>query len=119
MIDLRFPRTTINSDALDAELKGALGRKCFGFSIGDSGVTVHLADDSSLIEQEQVNVIVLGHDPAILTARQQADCDRWATILFKMSKPEAIEWVEAIPIEDGLKELVSAFVDLRLLLMGV
>ena len=71
MIDLPIERTEINSDALDAELRSALAEKVIGISANGQIVVVHLDDSATEADLIQAESLVLAHDPAQLTPRQQ------------------------------------------------
>ncbi|MEQ8673205.1 MAG: hypothetical protein RLP44_28040 [Aggregatilineales bacterium] len=71
MIDLIIARQTINSDALDAELRSALAEKVLGISSNGANVTVHLDDTATEADLLQAESLVIAHDPAQLTPRQQ------------------------------------------------
>ena len=69
--------TNINSEALDAAIRAAVGGKISGISTGSYGVCIHLTDETTTAADiEQARSIVTAHDPAILTADQQARQDR-------------------------------------------
>lgn len=73
MIDIVIDRSVINPEALDAELRAALGDKASGISARRGQVVVHLTDEASNADQDQARSIVLNHDPAVLTPHQAAE----------------------------------------------
>jgi hypothetical protein len=72
MIDVTLPRASVNIDALDEQLRAALGGATSGFSIGRGEVTVHLSDTATPSQIEWARAIIASHDPAALTTSQQA-----------------------------------------------
>jgi hypothetical protein len=72
MINLQIEKATINPEALDGDLKAALGEACFGVSAADGIVTVHLAADATPQQQAQAESIVEAHDAGVLTPEQTA-----------------------------------------------
>ena len=73
MKDITIERTTVNIDALDAELCTALGAVTTGFSLGGGRVIVHLLDSATSQQESLARQIVLTHDPNRLTPEQQAN----------------------------------------------
>jgi hypothetical protein len=71
MKDITIERAIVNIDALDADLRAALGDSTSGFSVGGGRVIVHLLDAATRQQEEQARQIVLIHDPARLTQQQQ------------------------------------------------
>jgi hypothetical protein len=76
MQNITIEKALVNTEALDAALRTALGAAVSGISYTRSVVTVHLADDATPEQVNQASTIVLTHDPAQLTAEQQAELDR-------------------------------------------
>jgi hypothetical protein len=72
MQNIQISKSGVNTDALDAALRTALGEQVFGISIGPHGVIVHLADDVTPAQIAQAEQIVIDHDPSILTPEQIA-----------------------------------------------
>jgi len=72
MIEVTIPRASVNVEALDEQLRTALGAATSGFSVGRGEVTVHLSETATPTQIEQARAIVVSHDPAALTASQQA-----------------------------------------------
>jgi hypothetical protein len=72
MQEITIQRSTINPEALDAELRTALGTTTSGFSTRRGAVIVHLMDDATPEQISQAQSIVEAHDPAQLTSDQQA-----------------------------------------------
>jgi hypothetical protein len=70
MQNIQISKSGVNTDALDAALRTALGEQVFGISIGPHGVIVHLADDVTTAQIAQAEQIVIDHDPAIETSAQ-------------------------------------------------
>lgn len=72
---------TVNLPKLDADLRAALGAKIAGLSHDGDAVIVHfLADAPDLADEAAAARIVDAHDPAALTAAQQAAADRAAAV---------------------------------------
>ena len=72
MKEITIERSAVNIEALDADLRAALGSATSGFSIGGGKVVVYLLDTANKQEEEQARLLVLTHDPARLTPQQQA-----------------------------------------------
>lgn len=72
MQNLTFKRP-VNREALDAELRTAIGEGLIGISTGPSGVVIHVADS---VSPQTVQTVVNAHDPSRLTPKQQAEIDR-------------------------------------------
>ena len=72
MTNITIERQGINDEALDAELRAALGNLVTGISSGPYGVIVHLDDQVTSAETNQARRMVENHDPEVLTPRQQA-----------------------------------------------
>ncbi|CAG0991298.1 hypothetical protein ANRL4_02490 [Anaerolineae bacterium] len=76
MINVFIEGKAVNPEALDAELRTALGSSLLGLSIGNGAVTVHLDDSTLPPQQNQARTIVLAHDASILTSSQLAETAR-------------------------------------------
>lgn len=76
MADIVIDRTNINFEALDAEIRTALGNITSGISVGGGKVVVHLAANATQQQMNQVRAIVQAHNPAQLTPGQQAEIQR-------------------------------------------
>lgn len=76
MNDVMVIKNPINAEALDAALRAALGNATTGVSTGNGQAVVHLTDSTTPAQEEQARQIVLAHDPALLTPRQQAEATR-------------------------------------------
>ena len=72
MIEVTITRASVNVEALDEQLRAAFGALTSGFSIGQGQVVVYLGDKATPAQIDQARVIVTAHDPAALTAAQQA-----------------------------------------------
>jgi hypothetical protein len=80
MQTITIARNSVNVEALDANLRAALGAKAAGISTGPYGVAVHLSDEANQSDIDQVQTIVAAHDPVVLSAEQQARIDRQAAL---------------------------------------
>jgi hypothetical protein len=80
MQTIAIAQNSVNSEALDSALRAALGAQAIGISTGPYGVAVHLSDQASQADIDQVQAIVAAHDPAVLTAEQQARIDQQAAL---------------------------------------
>ncbi len=80
MKDIIIERSTVNIEALDADLRAALGAATSGFTLGGGKVVVHLVDTATPQQEDQARQIVLNHDPTRLTPEQQADILRQAKL---------------------------------------
>ncbi len=80
MQEIKVVRNTVNFEALDAELRGALGEKCIGVSVGPQGTIVHLSDEASLQDLALAEQMLTNHDQQVLTADQQAKLDQAAAL---------------------------------------
>lgn len=76
MHNITIEPRNVNPEALDGELRAALGEVYAGLSTGPYGICIHLADEASPAQEQQAKQIVASHDPARLTAGQQAELDR-------------------------------------------
>jgi hypothetical protein len=72
-MDICIPKSAINSDALDTELRTALGEIIIGCDYTSGIVTVHLADTATAEAVSTALVIVRAHDASVLTPKQQAE----------------------------------------------
>jgi hypothetical protein len=72
MLDITIQKNAVNIEALDADLRTALGEVVSGLSLSHEGVTVHLIDKATPMHIDQARSIVLAHDPTVLTPAQQA-----------------------------------------------
>ena len=68
-------RQNINTQALDGELRAALGALVYGISASRGQVVVHLDSAASAQDEAQAEQIVIDHDASQLTAEQQAQAD--------------------------------------------
>ncbi|MBL8162622.1 MAG: hypothetical protein JNJ61_11600 [Anaerolineae bacterium] len=80
MKDIVVERGSVNIEALDTDLRSALGSQFVGVSAGPFGLRVHLADGATAAQETQAQQIVVAHDPARLTPKQQAEIDRKAKL---------------------------------------
>jgi hypothetical protein len=76
MQHITIQRETVNIEALDAQLRDALGEVVHGISTGPKGVTAHLNDTATANDLAQAESIVTAHDPSVLTADQQNEIAR-------------------------------------------
>ncbi len=76
MKDITIERSIVNIDALDADLRAALGDITTGFSAGGGRVVVHLLDSATPQQETLARQIVLAHDPTRLTQQQQQEAER-------------------------------------------
>lgn len=79
MQQIEVERRQINSQALTAELRAVLGEQMLGLSTRPDAIVVYLADGP--IDETEIRRIVTNHDPAQLTARQQAQQQRRADLV--------------------------------------
>ncbi len=108
MIDWTFDVERLNLSLLHDELKAALGPKFVGVSWNGRAVRVHVLDSTSAGERALVKSIVEQHDPARLTARQQAERDRRAMLAGLRSKP----WTQWTPADkDALLRVLAENLD--------
>ena len=68
-------RQDINVEALDGELRAALGALVYGISLSRGEVVVHLDSAATAADEAQAEQIVVDHDETQLTAEQQAQAD--------------------------------------------
>ena len=73
MIEVSIQRGSVNVEALDAELRAALGGITSGLSLTPGQVIVHLVDKATPADIETARAVVLAHDPSVLTPEQQAE----------------------------------------------
>lgn len=66
----------VNSEALDASLRQALGATARGISLRRGQVIVHLAADASPQQVASARSLVRQHDPQQLSEKQQQDKQR-------------------------------------------
>ncbi len=71
MNDVVMQKASINPEALDSDLRAALGGAVNGVSYSTGQVTIHLDDAATPSQLQQAQQVVLNHDPALLTAAQQ------------------------------------------------
>lgn len=76
MKNIVHERKAVNPEALDAELRAALGAALIGISAGPNGVLVHLQDDVTAQQVTTAQQLVAAHDPSRLSPRQQAEQER-------------------------------------------
>jgi hypothetical protein len=76
MKDITIERSAVNIDALDAELRAALGAATSGYSIGGGKVIVHLLDSATPQQEALARQVVATHDAARLTQQQQQEAER-------------------------------------------
>jgi hypothetical protein len=76
MNDIVVQKASINIEALDADLRAALGAAVSGISYGGGQVTVHMDDNATPTQVQQAQQIVGSHDANRLTAAQQAAVTR-------------------------------------------
>lgn len=76
MQNVIIQRETVNFGALDDALRTALGELLIGINVGGEQVTVHLDDEVTPEQIDQVRSIVEDHDPTQLTPAQQAELER-------------------------------------------
>ncbi len=72
MKDILVTKNAVNLEALDADLKTALGSIVTGVSTGPYGVQVHFTDAVTAAQENQARSIVQSHDPEKLTPNQQS-----------------------------------------------
>jgi hypothetical protein len=75
MNDIVVQKASINIEALDADLRAALGAAVSGISYGGGQVTVHMDDNATPTQVQQAQQIVGSHANR-LTAAQQAAVTR-------------------------------------------
>jgi len=81
MKDITIERTAaINVEALDADLRAALGEFTSGFTAGSGRVVVHLLGTATPQHETLARQIVRDHDPARLTQQQQQEAQRKARL---------------------------------------
>jgi hypothetical protein len=80
MKTLVIDRAAVNIDALDADLRTALGGATSGLSFHAGQVTVYLSDDASDAQVSQARALVQAHDPSKPTPAQQATSNRRAKL---------------------------------------
>jgi hypothetical protein len=80
MNDIIISRDAVNLEALDADLRAALGDGVSGVSFSRSIVTVHLTDKAAPDASDIARQIVVSHDPAKFTAAQQQAQERAAKL---------------------------------------
>jgi hypothetical protein len=80
MQDITIAQKPVNIEALDADLRAALGSTVAGISTGPYGVEVHLSDDATPTQLNQARSIVQAHDATKLSAQQQAEVQREAQL---------------------------------------
>jgi hypothetical protein len=71
-MNINIELKSVNLEALDADLRAALGAKISGVSYQRGVLTLHLLDSASEVEQASARAIVATHDPARLSTGQQA-----------------------------------------------
>jgi hypothetical protein len=71
MIEVTVQRTSVNIEALDAQLRAALGHLTSGVSVSAGQVIVHLAETATPAHIETARAVAVAHDPAVLTPAQQ------------------------------------------------
>jgi hypothetical protein len=80
MNDIIISRDTVNLEALDADLRAALGDGVSGVSFARGVVTVHLTDKAAADASDTARQIVINHDPAHLTLAQQKALEQAARL---------------------------------------
>jgi hypothetical protein len=80
MKELVIARDAVNLEALDADLRAALGGATSGLSFRAGQVTVHLADTATDAQINQARAIAQAHDPSKPTPAQQAAASRRARL---------------------------------------
>jgi hypothetical protein len=80
MQSISIDRTAVNVEALDADLRAALGVLTSGISVGRGQVIVHLLDTATPAQINQARAVVQAHDPARLTPEQQTRAARRARL---------------------------------------
>src|SRR5687768_9997837 len=76
MIEVVVERASVNIEALDADLRAALGDVSAGLSTNGEQVRVHLTDAATPEQQSLAASIIEGHDPSQRSASQQAEAQR-------------------------------------------
>ena len=121
MADIILDRSPINPEALDAELRAALGGKVSGISARRGQVVVHLTDEAIRADEDQARSIVLNHDPAALTPQQAAEQAR-RTLLAQARQLNALPLdVAAYSGESALIQALAeriAWLELEIVQLG-
>jgi len=76
MNNIIIERSTINAEALDSDLRAALGAAITGVSIANGKLVIHLNDSATPQQEIQARQIVQNHNPAQLAPAQQAEAQR-------------------------------------------
>jgi len=76
MQNIIVERHAVNIEALDAELRSALGDVIAGMSTRPGAIVVHLSDAASKSQANQAQRLVLDHDATQLTSEQSGEVDR-------------------------------------------
>jgi hypothetical protein len=80
MITITIQRGAVNIEALDAEVRAALGALTSGIGITLNGVQVYLVDTATPAQIAQARALLQAHDPARQTPAQQAAAARKAKL---------------------------------------
>ncbi len=86
MIDLEFIKSPVNIDKLHEDLSAVFNMVFIGVTLSADQVRIHVTDAITQAERDQIGLLVLTHDAAILTAAQQAAQDR-AVLWASLQKP--------------------------------
>jgi hypothetical protein len=81
MHDITVERPPVNAEALDANLRAALGELVMGISATREQVTAHLSDDATPEQLRQARAILLAHDASQLTPTQATEQERQAQLV--------------------------------------
>lgn len=104
MIDLEFIKSPVNIDKLHEDLSAAFNKVFIGVTVSADQVRIHVTDAITQAERDQIGLLVLMHDAALLTAAQQAAKDR-AVLWASLQKP----WDTWTPQDkDNFLRLLSA-----------
>jgi hypothetical protein len=90
MNDIVVQKASINPEALDADLRTALGAAVSGISYNGGKVVVHMDDSATPTQVQQAQQIVGSHDANRLTAAQQAAVTRQEALAQLRETADAI-----------------------------
>jgi hypothetical protein len=80
MKEIVIQRSAVNIEALDADLRAALGAATTGLSFHAGQVTVYLSENATDTQVAQARALVQAHDPTKPTPAQQAAINRRARL---------------------------------------
>ncbi len=105
VVELKFERAEANTEALDAELRAAVGEGYAGVTVAAGEVRVHLAAQKAEDLAELIGQVVEMHKPEVLTPAQQKEAERQAVMAALRLKP----WDDWTPADkDRLLWVVAA-----------